>query len=176
MQTDPTTLLLDLDPLIKRFLSKVLIPSDVNGCWTWMLAKTPDGYGKFRVAGKNIRAHRFAFARFKGKIGEFHVCHSCDHPACVNPDHLFLGNQAENVSDMCKKGRQARGERHGARTKPDRVARGERHGRTKISDAELPRIFELRSKGLLLREIAPIVGLSLAQIGAILSGKKRRVF
>jgi hypothetical protein len=94
---------------IERFEDKI----DKSGeCWMWVGSKTK-GYGQIRVDGKTVRAHRFAYEAYVGEIPNgFLVCHSCDVPSCVNPDHLFLGTNADNLADCGEKGRQSRGERH----------------------------------------------------------------
>ena len=77
-----------------------------TGCWLWYLATSDAGYGSFRVAGKTVLAHRKFFERANGPIPRgLHVCHKCDTPQCVNPDHLFLGTASDNMRDMHKKGR-----------------------------------------------------------------------
>lgn len=81
--------------------------SDPNGCWVWMAARSikgSNGYGIYR----SIRAHRFVWAILNGPIprGLF-VCHHCDNPPCVRPDHLFLGTQSDNIQDAARKGRLA---------------------------------------------------------------------
>lgn len=82
-----------------------------NGCWEWTAACFHNGYGKFRDGTKIRSAHRVAYEIYCGSIGSSTVCHRCDNPLCVNPNHLFLGTQKDNVSDMISKGRQAVGER-----------------------------------------------------------------
>ena len=88
-----------------RFWSKV---EKTESCWNWKAAKSKAGYGVFHLGRGlgTINSHRFVFQM---KYGEIHkglfVCHTCDNPACLNPDHLFLGTQKDNMMDMVKKGR-----------------------------------------------------------------------
>lgn len=76
-----------------------------NGCIEWTFHKTKDGYGKLFHKGKSILAHRFSYEVHVGEITNFYVLHKCDNPACVNPEHLFLGTQKDNVKDMVNKDR-----------------------------------------------------------------------
>lgn len=82
-----------------------------NTCWNWVGSKSSKkgeggGYGQFWVDGKMVRVHRFSYELHKGKItnGLF-VCHTCDNSLCVNPDHLWLGTNKENITDMMRKQR-----------------------------------------------------------------------
>jgi hypothetical protein len=85
-----------------------------RGCWVWAGGVGRDGYGKLKVNGKTVRAHRVAYELANGDIPEgMLVCHSCDTPLCVRPDHLFVGRPSDNSRDMVEKGRQARGESNG---------------------------------------------------------------
>lgn len=89
-----------------------------TGCWIWTGAKTDKGYGRIsRSRGskrKNFRAHRVSYELNKEPIPKNAiVMHTCDVPACINPEHLQLGTHAENSADMVKKGRSARAEQHG---------------------------------------------------------------
>lgn len=111
----------------ERFWAKV----DKSGeCWLWRGAVSSSGYGTFRGNGKHsTRAHRMAWTLVRGAIpvgNGFHgtcVCHRCDVRLCVNPAHLFLGSNAQNMADRDAKGRQ-------------RSPLGEKHGRAVLSDRE----------------------------------------
>lgn len=89
----------------ESFLSKVAVESD--GCWIWQGARHGNGYGAFRIERRQYGAHQASWILFKGPIprGQI-VCHSCDTPLCVNPDHLFIGTHLDNVRDMFEKGRE----------------------------------------------------------------------
>lgn len=91
----------------ERFWKKV---DKTSSCWLWMGKKTSRGYGDFAVRiGKkilNFRAHRYSWEMIKGSIptGSL-VCHKCDNPPCVNPEHLYLGTQSDNIRESVKKRR-----------------------------------------------------------------------
>lgn len=78
----------------------------ISDCNEWPGAKTKAGYGSLTVRGVRLYAHRLAFEEHHGPIPEGkHVLHHCDNPACINPEHLFLGGQTENMHDAIEKGR-----------------------------------------------------------------------
>ncbi len=88
-----------------RFWSKVSIPED-DGCWEWVASLDGSGYGRFGYRGGLVSAHRFSFDLFSGPIPSgMHVLHHCDNPACVNPDHLYLGGPRDNMIDRELRGR-----------------------------------------------------------------------
>ena len=94
-------------PTEERFWSKV----DTSGeCWIWTACKNNSGYGQFSLKGRPQLAHRISWMFANGDIPPgLCVLHRCDTPACVRPDHLFLGNHADNMRDRNEKGRQSKG-------------------------------------------------------------------
>src|SRR3990167_1511770 len=96
--------------VLERFEQKY-VPEPNSGCYLWTAAANRDGYGHIKIEGKNEQAPRVAWRLYHGAIpAGLMVLHTCDTPACVNPDHLFLGTGLDNMEDKVSKGRQARGE------------------------------------------------------------------
>jgi len=75
------------------------------GCWEWQGVMHHSGYGCFKDKGKFAYTHRASYEAFHGPINGLYVCHRCDNPRCIHPDHLFLGTHEENMADMKAKGR-----------------------------------------------------------------------
>lgn len=96
--------------------SKKLIENtarQASGCLEWQGLLNEKGYGRLCVSGFARKAHRVAWIVSNGPIpGRASVLHRCDNPKCVNPKHLFLGTQADNIADMVAKGRVTHGERN----------------------------------------------------------------
>ena len=133
--------------VLGRWLKYVLVG---DGCWIWDGAKTTGGYGHIRADGGRLRqAHRVGYEQLVGPIPPGLVaCHRCDNPACVRPDHLFLGTQQENNDDMRAKGR-------------GRRLVGERSPHSKLTKDVIAEMRAERSRGLLLREIAALHGVAI---------------
>lgn len=119
-----------------RFWPRVNRPCESDACWLWTGHKIPRGYGRLRLNGRLILAHRVAYELEIGPVPNgLLVLHHCDVRACVNPAHLFLGTHADNAADRDAKGRQAKGNRHGNYTKPWAVPRGEKAAGATTTDA-----------------------------------------
>lgn len=86
----------------KRFFKKV---DKTDYCWNWKGKLGPTGYGTFFHNGKYYRVHRFSFFFFNGKMPLNNVLHRCDNPKCVNPEHLYDGDQKDNMRDMLERER-----------------------------------------------------------------------
>ena len=100
--------------LDERFWSKTRY-NRTTKCVEWVASKNSKGYGRFQLGGiiGMQMAHRLSYEAHKGPIpAGLSVCHSCDNPSCVNPDHLWLGTVKDNAEDAVKKGRYRNGERH----------------------------------------------------------------
>jgi len=125
------------------FWSKVDRSGD---CWIWTAARTRHGYGVVGSGrGKEVvYAHRLTYEWAYGPISDgMYICHRCDTPSCVNPDHLFAGTQTDNMRDAARKQRTASGERSGSKRHPQRLTRGEQHPSAKLTD-ELVRTIRRR--------------------------------
>ena len=130
-------------------------------CWLWKSSKFKSGYGIFTINKKPFRAHRIAFELFKMPIPPgLHVLHKCDTPACVNPEHLFLGTHQDNMTDMCKKGRHV--------TNP---AKGSAVNGSKLTESQ---VAAIKKDTRLQREIAADYGVHQVLISRIKTGKAWR--
>jgi hypothetical protein len=125
-----------------------------SGCWLWTLAVLEGGYGLAEVEGKTVTAHRASYRAFHGDIPDgMHVCHRCDVRSCVNPAHLFLGTQAENMADAVSKGRSLQGSRNAA---------------AKITEADVKAIREAPG---IFAVVAAKFGISRSQVQRIKAGE-----
>ena len=143
-----------------RFWPKIDNQSPFLGCWTWTSCTNPAGYGVFRYHGAARLAHRVAWVFFRGPIQNgLCVLHQCDNPRCVNPAHLFLGTQADNVRDMDKKARRV-----------SRPLFGDAHPRARLTSAAVVRIRSLYETGLGQKEIGSRLGVSQSTVSRVLRG------
>lgn len=175
--------------ILQRLMRGVRV-NEETGCWEWQkYRQVPPNlpYGRITVAKRSRMAHRVMYEMKVGAIPKgLCVLHRCDNPPCCNPDHLFLGTKTENIADRDAKGRTARGEKHGRRTKPERTARGsrngscthpgirkgERNGRAKLTVAEVDEIKRrYAAGGTSLRRLAGEFGVNFTSISLIVRGK-----
>jgi hypothetical protein len=105
-----------------------------SGCWNWIGQKA-EGYGVFEMGKVQELAHRTSYRMERGKIPKgMLVCHTCDNPSCVNPNHLFLGTDLDNNRDMMQKGR-------------GRQPIGENAANSKLTEDEVRKIREVYTSG-----------------------------
>lgn len=146
--------------VLKRFEDKY-IPEPNSGCWLWDAYVNPFGYGMMRVGPRMELSHRVSYALFVDEIPEcILICHKCDVPGCVNPEHLFSGTDADNNADMIAKGR----------SNPAHI--GMCHSLAKLNDND---VMEIRTKltfsGLTNIEISEIYNVSPSTISRVIRGQ-----
>ena len=126
-----------------------------NGCWEWVGYFGAGGYGAMSRGGKNCSAHRISYEAYKGPIPKGMVVrHSCDNPACINPDHLSIGTQKDNMADRDARGR--------------RDVKGEQIGTAKLTETE---VLEIKASSESLVTLAARYGVDRSNIWQIRSGK-----
>lgn len=112
-----------------------------KGCWEWTGYKDLRGYGRVSWHNRPRFAHRVIFQELRSEelTPDQFLCHHCDNPSCVNPDHLFVGTSADNLRDMRLKGRSARGEKHRAAklTERDVIEARWRYRNTRVTGSQL---------------------------------------
>lgn len=132
------------------------VRDDLGPCWEWNGTRS-HGYGRVRRAegGYMAMAQRVAYETWVGPVGDAHVLHRCDNPPCINPAHLFLGTNADNIADRVAKGR-------------DGNHKGEAHGGSKLTDEQ---VIAIRAETGLQREIAARYGVSQQLISQVRLGQ-----
>lgn len=141
----------------KLLENSVLDPN--TKCWNWAQHLGHNGYGQVNYQCRKSSAHRVAYQVFIGSIpAGMCVLHSCDNRKCVNPDHLFLGTNADNQRDMRAKGRQFK-------------ARGEAAGQAKLTETQVKEIRVKRSQGVSNNCLAEFYGVSSHTISQIVQGR-----
>jgi HNH endonuclease len=144
-------------PPIERFWERAM-PVPECGCWLWIGRYDKDGYGYINVNKKRLKAHRFSYEQFVSPIpGKMSVLHKCDMPECVNPEHLFLGTQKENMCDMTIKNRRVR---------------GEKIGNSKLKEADVFEILSALDHGESQYAIASRYGINQSHVSDIKNGKR----
>jgi hypothetical protein len=130
-----------------RFLSHV---NKTDTCWLWTSSTFRNGYGQFKLDGKNRRANRVAYELWVGEIPDgLVVRHKCLHKGCVNPEHLETGTDAENIADKQRDGTQNR---------------GQNHGRAKLTDEQVAEVRRRRANGETGRSLAHEFGVDVNTI------------
>ena len=126
-----------------------------NGCWNWTGSKR-NGYGLINRGNKTLSAHRVAYTAFKGEEipAGMVVRHTCDNPSCINPAHLVLGTQAENIADRDARGR--------------RDVRGEQIGTSKLTREQ---VEEIKASDLTGVALAKKFGVSTSAVSLIKNNK-----
>lgn len=156
-----------VDKHVRMFLNRIeRVP---NGCWVWKNARGRNKYWTVWTGKKYIGAHRFSWLYHCGQIpvGKY-VLHKCDNKTCVNPDHLFIGTQLENMTDMRLKGRDHR-------PGPLDSAKGEQHGMSKLTDKQVLQIRRryrrISYHRTNVKQLAIEYGVSRNMISRIVSGR-----
>lgn len=134
-----------------------IVPISDSGCWIWIGTTTSSGYGEVKFRGRKGPAHRMAYMASKGDVpSDIMVRHACDIPCCVNPAHLSIGSQLENMADMCSRNRQSR---------------GEHRPKAKLTSTDVIEIRRLIRLGASQSHIAEQFGVSQPRISKINTGK-----
>jgi len=148
-------------PLEVRFWRYV---HKTEGCWLWTGAPNRTGYGTIRRSGRGsalLLAHRASWELHNGPIPEgLAVCHECDTPPCVRPEHLFLGTIADNNADMMGKGR------YGVR--PEHLPRGRAHPNAKLTAEAVRDIRRLYAEGTGLRALSRQFAVSTGTLSSVI--------
>ena len=130
----------ELNP--KERLDKFVTIDLKSQCWIWTGSKNKKNYGCIHFKGKTRIAHRLAYELYKGQIPKgLLVCHNCDNPSCINPDHLFLGTNQDNSNDKFSKNR-------------EKILYGQSNGNSKLTTNEVVNIKRMLISGYTPTEIS----------------------
>lgn len=144
-----------------KFMNRIEPTKDksANECWHWIGLKSKYGYGKMCINSKNLTAHRFMYEMINGDIpSNMFICHKCDNPACVNPNHLFLGNVRDNTVDMVQKNRAPN-------------YKGNNNPRSKITDKIVLEIYnKAKYSGISYNKLAREYKISASLVSEIMRG------
>lgn len=127
-------------------------------CWMWTASVAGKGYGQMKLPKqrKQEYSHRLSYMIYKGEIPEGkYVCHTCDNPRCVNPDHLFIGTNKENLQDMKAKGRSTF---------------GEKNARAKLTEEQVKQIKSCLDSGMTQTQIAAAFNIHQVHVSRIKNG------
>lgn len=140
-------------PDLDRFWKKVL---KTESCWLWQASRDACGYGAFWLNNVVMPASRASYILFRGPIPEgLYVLHTCDNPSCVNPDHLIVGSQTDNMQDCVKKGRK-------------HMPAGHEHYLAKLTKEQVVKIRELSVSGLYTQKhIGQLMGIAQPTVSAV---------
>lgn len=142
----------------ERLISKIVNDS---GCWLWIGPYDYGGYGKINIDRRTVSTHRTSYEAFVGPIPTgMSVLHKCDKPACINPEHLFLGTQLDNMRDARRKGR--------TRSTFGIETRGENNRAARLSESD---VLKIRRASGIYDEIAQVFGVSGSTVSRIKRGK-----
>ncbi len=160
------------EKIIQRFMENVDVFQSPENCWEWQGPMLWNGYGKMDVCAKMHRAHRISYVIHNGEEipDGMVIMHTCDNRRCVNPLHLKLGTQIENLADCKKKGRLCQGQRRSEIQK--RVSnKGESHYRAKLTKEDVLVILKLLKEGNSLNSIAKKFNMNHGAIRGIKIGR-----
>jgi HNH endonuclease len=157
---------------IEHFWSRVFVTESPDACWIWDGTTTQHGYGKIRTGrGTTTGAHRFAWESKHGPIPHgLRVLHRCDNPICVNPDHLFLGTQRDNIHDMIEKRRHLHGDAHRAAVSL-RLPRGSHVHGAKLTEDGVRAMRARYAQGESMRQLAAAFGIRKGTVWQVVTGK-----
>lgn len=157
------------DYLVAKIMQRVDVRP--NGCWLWKGCLSGK-YAKIGVARRNFRVHRVLWESLNGPVPPGRIlCHTCDTPTCVNPEHVYPGTKSDNARDAVQRQRMNCGSRNGTRTRPERRSRGEAHYNAKITEDDVRRIRAKREEGFGLAAIARELDLPHGSVRGVLEGK-----